>query len=113
MPHAIYPVDPAASQVLHAIEDRAFLFECLADLMTEAATAIRSRHNHEIIAADMPHKVIRVAIFARDTLANAANQPDNIVAGQKSIHIIEGFEVIQVNIEDAPGFRGTEFLFDS
>src|SRR5579859_2540586 len=112
MPFAIYSVDPAAPQVFHAIEDRAFLFVSRADLVTEAVTTIGSRHDHEIIAPNMPHKVIRIAIFTRDTLANAANQANNIVARQEAVDIIERFEVIQVNIEDAPGFRGAEFLFD-
>src|ERR1700737_4921373 len=110
MPFTIHAVDPAASEIFHAIKDRAFLFKSRADLMTEATAAVRSRHYHKVVASNMPDKVIRIAIFAHDPLTNAPNQANDIIARQESVDIVERFEIIQIKIEDAPGFYDIQLL---
>src|SRR5579872_54777 len=104
MPFAVYAVNRASPQIFDAIEDRAFFFVSRANLIAQATAPIWRRHDYKVIAANMPHKVIGIAMLAHDALADAPNQANDLIARQKAVDIIERFEIIQVKIQNTPGF---------
>src|SRR5437764_15339547 len=94
------------------IERYAFLLVEVNNLQAERLSAIRCCHNYEIIASDMTYKIIQVPVFAHHLLTNAAYQANNIVAGQEAIDVVKRFEVIQVQIKDAPRIQAVQFILN-
>src|SRR5579875_981587 len=106
----IQATNRASLHVFGAIQLPALSIVAFQDMMTEQFGAIRRADNDEIVATDMPNKVFHVAVVVYHLLTNLCNKQNHRVAGQKAVDIIEGFEVIEVQVEDAPGINAVDFV---
>lgn len=102
-----------AGEVIGGVESDAFTFVEFEDLPVEYGGPVGSRNNEKIVAADMADEIVSIAMFQHNALANVADEQDHMVTSEETVDIIEGFEIIQVNIEDAPGVFRTQFVVDS
>ena len=79
----------------------------------EVLGPFRSGQDDKVVTTNMTDKIIGIAIFIDDLLTNTPDQEDHIVACEETIDIVEGFEVVEVKIEDAPGVHIAKLVVDS
>src|SRR5579863_3132928 len=77
---AVYAADRATPEVFKAIKSCAFFFIVFANLLAKQIRAVRGRHHHKIVAADMPDKIIGITIFTHHSLTDTPNQANDVVA---------------------------------
>src|SRR5579885_1108192 len=108
-PLSIHAANRAAINILLQVEADTFLFIARENLLAEHLLAVRRGDDHKIVAANVPNKIITIAIFIYHPLANTPYEKDQAIASQKAINIVERLEVVQIYIEHAPG--GCTFHF--
>ena len=72
--------------------------ELLDDLLTHALGPIRGGNHDEVIAADVPDKIIRVATRSDRLEKNLGGEPDDVIPTGKAVVVVEDFEMIQVGV---------------
>src|SRR2546421_10951753 len=79
---------------------------------TEDVSTIRSCQRNEVVTSDVSDKVIGISVLIDNILTNAPHQEDQIITCQETIHIVKGLKVVEVEIEDAPGFHFAKLVVD-
>ena len=110
MPIAIGRNDMPGTGVLRRIEIRNSGRESLHDLLHSLTPIRRTHDHHEIIAANMPYEI---QSGRSDILEQRGQMEDHLVAVRESVHVVVGFEVIEIEIAHDKPFTSLDEFVDA
>src|SRR5258707_15405755 len=109
---AIDAANGATAQVLGVVKRFALDLVCRVDQAAQILSAFGGCYDHIIVAADVAHKIIGIAIIAHHALADTPEQANQIIASQKAVNIVKGFEIVKIQVENTPGIGASNFAFN-
>ncbi len=102
----------ATAQVVLVVEGAALCVPALRQVDADRVYALGRGDDDEIVAADMADKIGDVPDVTRDLDRDACELPDQGVALEETVDIVECLEVVQVHVQDRPVAGGKELLLD-
>ena len=98
--------DETLAQVLRTVEIAYAAIEVSDDLARDFFRAFGQRDDQEIVAADVPDEVFLGAAAPNDVDRCRREETNGFVPVRESVHVVEGFEVVEIHIQHGKGRVG-------
>src|SRR5688572_15816108 len=113
--HVAPPVtdlDVAARRVLWRVQIRGQVVPRVGDLVSHVFGHISRDDGREVIAADVTYEPVRCGVIHDRFSRTTSQQLDRLISAEEPVVVVEGLEVIEVDVEESEGLLTGDALDD-